>query len=171
MLKSVNQDLPCYIVHPSSYKRLFWDCLAIIFIVFEIIVSPLHLFRMRDSVKETAEILQWVASGFWALDIPASFFTAVYVNDIFRARLRDIAWNYVKSWCVFDVLMLTADIVVLVFQDTDVQAGVLRVARSRRLFRLLRMFQIIRLWRVLQAESMQGGTKGAGGMQRIDSID
>eukprot|EP00434_Breviolum_minutum_P014915 symbB.v1.2.013148.t1/scaffold925.1/size151535/15 len=150
LLKSVNQDLPCYIVHPSSYKRLFWDCLAIIFIVFEIIVSPLHLFRMRDSVKETAEILQWVASGFWALDIPASFFTAVYVNDIFRARLRDIAWNYVKSWCVFDVLMLTADIVVLVFQDTDVQAGVLRVARSRRLFRLLRMFQIIRLWRVLQ---------------------
>ena len=104
-------------------------------------------------MKETAETLQWVASGFWALDIPASFFTAVYVNDTFRFRMRDIALNYVKSWCVFDVLMLTADIVVLVLQD-DVHcadAGVLRMARSRRLFRLLRLFQIIRLWRVLEA--------------------
>ena len=96
--------------------------------------------------------MQWVASAFWTLDIPASFFTAVYVNDVLRFRMRDIALNYLKSWCLYDVLMLAGNVVVLAMSETDVQAGVLRVARTRRLFRLLRVFQTIRLWKVLQAE-------------------
>lgn len=151
-MRSVKEDLPCYIVHPHSYKRLVWDCLAIFAIIFETTISPLHLYRMNHSMQLTAETMQWVASAFWTLDIPASFFTAVYVNDVLRFRMRDIALNYLKSWCLYDVLMLAGDVVVLAMSETDVQAGVLRVARTRRLFRLLRVFQTIRLWKVLQAE-------------------
>lgn len=150
LVRSVKEDLPCYIVHPNSYKRLVWDCLAIFAIIFETTISPLHLYRMSHSMQLTAETMQWFASAFWTLDIPASFFTAVYINDVLRFRLRDIALNYLKSWCVYDVLMLAGDVVVLVMSETDVQAGVLRVARTRRLFRLLRVFQTIRLWKVLQ---------------------
>lgn len=150
LVRSVKEDLPCYIVHPHSYKRLVWDCLAIFAIIFETTISPLHLYRMNHSMQLTAETMQWVASAFWTLDIPASFFTAVYVNDVLRFRMRDIALNYLKSWCLYDVLMLAGDVVVLAMSETDVQAGVLRVARTRRLFRLLRVFQTIRLWKVLQ---------------------
>lgn len=154
LVKSTKEILPCYILHPNSYKRLVWDCLAMLTIMFETIISPLHLYRMESSFQATAETLQWVASGFWFLDIFASLFTAVYVNDFLRYRFTDIAANYLKSWCVFDMTMLTSDIVVLIVSETDVQAGVLRVARTRRLIRLLRLLrliQIFRLWKVLQA--------------------
>ena len=139
------------------------------------------MYRMNSDWKQAAETMQWIASVFWFLDIPASFFTAVYVNDQLRFRMKEIALHYLKSWCVFDCLMLASDVVVpwsislnaanfqlwitfilklsndcaqvLILEQSDMDtAGVLRVARTRRLFRLLRLFQTIRLWKVLQAE-------------------
>ena len=71
--------------------RLVWDCLALIAVLFEICLTPLHLYRMEDSMQEVVDATHLVMTGFWGLDIVASFLTAVYVNDILRFRLRDIA--------------------------------------------------------------------------------
>ena len=93
-------------------------------------------------MREVVDAVHLIMTGFWGLDIVASFLTAVYVNDILRYRLRDIARSYLRSWFVFDALMLTVDLVASLVQDVDDRlGGVLRATRARRMFRLLRFFQ------------------------------
>ena len=93
-------------------------------------------------MREVVDAVHLIMTGFWGLDIVASFLTAVYVNDILRYRLRDIARSYLRSWFVFDALMLTVDLVASLVLDVDDRLrGVLRATRARRMFRLLRFFQ------------------------------
>eukprot|EP00435_Cladocopium_sp_Y103_P070936 s138_g36.t1 len=106
---------------------------------------------MEASFRNTAEMLQWIATSFWILDIPMSFLTAVFVNDNVQCRLVDIAKSYLSTWFTFDLIMLVPDLVVVILQSSgDQPTGVLRLVRFRRMMRLLRFFQIIRLWRIVE---------------------
>lgn len=158
LLSTDKLKLPCYVMHPNSKKRIAWDILAVFVILFEISFSPLHLYNMEDSFRETADAMQWAATSFWILDIPMSFLTAVYVNDKVRYRLTEIAKVYLSSWCFYDVSMLLPDLIVIIFSNrSDQPAGVLRLARFRRMFRLLRFFQLIRVWSIVESLNVVEG--------------
>ena len=116
---------------------MLWDCTAILAILLEISVSPLHLYRLDDTVGNIADVVQGFLTIFWALDIGASFFTAIYINDTLTFRLVDIARTYLRSWFMF-------------LELDDGPAGILRVARSRRVLRLFRFFQIIKMWKLVE---------------------
>lgn len=150
LLRSDKLKFPWYIMHPNSKQRISWDVLAVFVILFEICFSPLHLYNMEDSFRITAETLQWIATGFWILDIPMSFLTAVFVNDNVQCRLVDIAKSYLSTWFLFDLMMLVPDLIVAMSSKGDQPTGVLRLVRFRRMIRLLRFFQIIRLWRIVE---------------------
>ncbi|CAK9014069.1 Potassium/sodium hyperpolarization-activated cyclic nucleotide-gated channel 3 [Durusdinium trenchii] len=152
LLHTEMSEAPIFVTHPNSWKRSCWDCLAVIAILFEISVAPLLLYRMDDSARRVADSLQWITTIFWVFDIPATFFTATYVNDILCFRLGEIARAYLRSWFLFDVLMLVPDLIVVLLPDmADGPAGVFRMARARRVLRLFRFVQIVRLWKTLQA--------------------
>ena len=158
LLSTDKLKMPCYVMHPNSKKRIAWDILAVLVVLFEISFSPLHLYNMEDSFRATADALQWVATSFWILDIPMSFLTAVYVNDKVRYRLTEIAKVYLSSWCFYDVSMLLPDLIVIIFSNrSDQPAGVLRLARFRRMFRLLRFFQLIRVWSIVESLNVVEG--------------
>lgn len=151
LLRSDKLKMPWYIMHPNSKQRISWDVFAVFVILFEICFSPLHLYNMEASFRNTAEMLQWIATSFWILDIPMSFLTAVFVNDNVQCRLVDIAKSYLSTWFTFDLIMLVPDLVVVILQSSgDQPTGVLRLVRFRRMMRLLRFFQIIRLWRIVE---------------------
>eukprot|EP00913_Durusdinium_trenchii_P011577 g10871.t1 len=97
-------------------------------------------------------LLQWITTIFWVFDVPATFFTATYVNDILCFRLPDIASAYLRGWFLFDMFMLVPDLIVLLAPEmADGPAGVFRMARARRVLRLFRFVQIVRLWKTLQS--------------------
>lgn len=150
LLRSEKLTLPWYIMHPNSKQRISWDVFAVFVILFEICFSPLHLYNMEDSFRRTAETLQWIATGFWVLDIPMSFLTAVFVNDQIHFRLLEIAKSYLSTWFLFDLMMLVPDLIMVIFSHGDQPTGVLRLVRFRRMIRLLRFFQIIRLRRIME---------------------
>ena len=101
-------------------------------------------------VGNIADVVQGFLTIFWALDIGASFFTAIYINDTLTFRLVDIARTYLRSWFWFDLFMLIPDIVGMFLELDDGPAGILRVARSRRILRLFRFFQIIKVWKLVE---------------------
>jgi len=150
-LVRVKEPGPCYVINPNSWKRTAWDGLAMLAVLFEVCVTPLHLYRIDESLQHAADVMHWVLTAFWVLDIPASFFTAVYVNDVLRFRLTDIARYYLKSWFLFDFLMLLPDLIVLLLPGLDDgTTGLLRISRARRMFRLLRFLQMFRFSKVLE---------------------
>lgn len=99
------------IIHPESTAKVSWDCLALIAILFDIYLGPLYVYNLDDQSAHVFEVLHWFASGYWLLDIPVSFCTAVYVNDLLHFQPGVIAKNYLSSWFCFDLLMLLPDII------------------------------------------------------------
>ena len=89
------------------------------------------------------------------LDVPASFLTAVYINDVLHSRLPDVARVYLKGWFWFDMLMLTPEALLIInmlagtHNDSDEAgaSGLLRALRARRLVRVVRFVRIIRFRR------------------------
>lgn len=149
-LVQIRSPCPWYVLHPNSYRRTFWDCLALLAVLFEVCITPLHLYRIDPVMRETADLVGWIVTGFWFFDIPVSFFTAVYINDMLRFGLKDIARNYLKTWFFFDFMMLVPDIIVLLVPNLDDgTTGLLRISRARRMFRLLRFLQMFRFSKIL----------------------
>lgn len=144
-----DQEHPCFVVSPHSRARICWDVLVLFAILLEIFTSPLQLYHLPEVTHGVFNILQWILTSFWILDIPASFFTATYINDTLHYQLADIRREYLRTWFPFDILMLLPDVLVVLLEISDGPAGVLRVARIQRILRLGRFLQILRMWKML----------------------
>lgn len=158
-----NQEHPCFVVSPHSCTRICWDVLVMFAILLEIFASPLQLYHLPDVPRGILNVLQWILTSFWILDIPASFFTATYINDTLHYQLADIRREYLRTWFPFDMLMLLPDVVVVFLQIYDGPAGVIRLARIRRLLRLGRFIQILRMWKMMDRYKLSRGTPLACG--------
>lgn len=74
-------------------------------LLFEVLTVPLQVYNLAPDTKEVLDLLHWVTTGYWLLDVPASFLTAVYINDVLHTQLKDVARVYLKSWFCFDMLL------------------------------------------------------------------
>jgi len=144
------------ILHPESGKKLFWDSIAMVAILFDIFLGPLNVYNLDDTSAQVIEVLHWTASLYWLCDIPVSFCTAVYVNDVLHYKHSVIAKTYVFSWFSFDLLMLLPDAVQLLAlgllgdgSSGPGGTGMLRIVRMKRLVRLFRFLRVIRLDRLM----------------------
>ena len=102
-LVRVKEPGPWFIMSPSSKQRFVWDCIALLAVFYELCVTPLHLYRLENDIRYYADVGHWAMTIFWLLDIPATFLTAVYINDHLRFHVKDIAKAYAKSWLCFDL--------------------------------------------------------------------
>lgn len=64
----------------------------------QVLTAPLQVYNIDGKFREVADVLNWLTTGYWFLDVPASFLTAVYINDILHTRLADVARVYLKGW-------------------------------------------------------------------------
>ena len=67
----------------------------------QVFTAPLQVYNVDGVFREVADVLHWVTTSYWFLDVPASFLTAVYINDILHSRLADVAKAYFKAWFWF----------------------------------------------------------------------
>ncbi|CAE6941507.1 AKT5 [Symbiodinium sp. CCMP2456] len=140
-------------IHPESPQRMFWDVLGMLVLLVEVLTVPLQVYDIAGDARNVADILHWGTTLYWVLDLPASFLTAVYINDVLHTSFADVARAYLKSWFVFDALMLAPEVVVFVNafspmegveMDDAAASGLLRALRARRLMKVVRFVRILR---------------------------
>lgn len=144
-----------FIVRPSSRARICWDILALTFMAYDLFMIPASVFYWEQSMNEFVHTVQILSTIYWLLDIPASFFTAVYVNNTLLTKPSDIAKEYLKTWFFFDVFIVIPDVWSLSFNDTAAaevigDVGVVRALRAGRIVRLIRFLRLLRLFKILK---------------------
>ena len=80
----------------------------------EVFMTPLQVYDIAGDARHVADCLHWGTTLYWVLDLPLSFLTAVYINDVLHTSFADVARAYLKSWFFFDALMLVPEVVVFV---------------------------------------------------------
>lgn len=140
------RGLARFVLLPGRPFRNSWDILAVLFLVHDMIVIPLRFFDMPNALF--LEILAWFTQVFWNFDILATFITGYYEDGNLILEPVKIAWNYTKTWLIFDVTVVSIDwIILFLAADSDAQ-GVHRLSKTVRLLRFLRMVRILRLAKI-----------------------
>lgn len=135
-----------FVLLPGRPFRNVWDILAVLFLVHDMIVIPLRFFDMPNALL--LEILAWCTQVFWNLDVVATFMTGYYENGNLILEPVKIAWNYAKTWLLFDIIVVSIDwIILFLAADSDAQ-GVHRLSKTVRLLRFLRMVRILRMAKI-----------------------
>lgn len=134
-----------FVMRPSSPRRLTWDILSTIVVLYDLLTLPLEAFNPAFTVVRLA--IDWFTTIFWFLDMFASCLTGFYFENVLEMRVAKIARHYLRSWFLIDIATLSTDLVILVLSlragiDT---VGVLRMSKTARLVRILRFVRLIRL--------------------------
>ncbi|CAJ1409251.1 unnamed protein product [Effrenium voratum] len=96
-----------FIARPGDRKRLVWDLCGLLFIVYDCIAIPLNVFD--PPVTMFSMTADWVTLAFWTLNICATLTTGFVQEGVEVLAPRQILKNYLKSWCIIDILTLGPD--------------------------------------------------------------
>lgn len=146
--RQVRQSSHSFVVHPGSVKRIVWDVLACILLIYDCLMIPMQVFDLpRNSWIVVSE---WLRVIYWTLDISASFITGIYVGSEPELRLKKIARNYVQSWFPFDVAVVLPEWLLLLVNNLADAAASLGLARSMRTARVLRVLRFLKFMHLLR---------------------
>mmetsp|Transcript_27413 Transcript_27413/g.64029 ORF Transcript_27413/g.64029 Transcript_27413/m.64029 type:complete len:825 (+) Transcript_27413:71-2545(+) len=140
---------------PGSARRLGWDVLGMVFMIYDLIVIPLETFGPRQNVA--TDVLGWTTTVYWTVDIPMSVFAGFYAGTgIVEMRIRKIAAHYARTWFVFDLFVVVVDWAISVaealersFSLTSGSASYLRVGRFLRFMRVLRLLRLLKMQAII----------------------
>lgn len=135
-----------FVIHPYSWKRMAWILLGFAFMGFDIFCLTMDQFLLLST--HTRESVELAAALYWSLDIGLSFMTGIFKNSKLDLRLPIIARNYVTTWFVFDLCMVTLQWTTQPITDGDISAGpagIVRYIRTARYLRLLRFLKFDQL--------------------------
>ncbi|CAE7684215.1 Kcnh2 [Symbiodinium necroappetens] len=117
-------------IHPSSKRRLVWDLLAMVLLLFDMMTCTVY----------------------WTVDIPVSMLTATYRNGKLVTSYYLILYSYSRTWMPIDFLLVSVDWVATVANMNS--ADTLTLARTMRTGRILRMLRLARLLRVVKLKRL-----------------
>lgn len=138
-----------WVMHPNSTKRLIWDVVGMLLILYDVIVIPLNI-GFQPEEGDFLFTMLLVTTIFWSIDINLTFVTAYYENGKLEVHHRKIAKHYLKTWFFIDVPIVSLDwflITIRFLSDglADSDAGVARLGRTFRAFRILRSMRLLRI--------------------------
>eukprot|EP00929_Paragymnodinium_shiwhaense_P079396 TRINITY_DN41327_c0_g1_i1.p1 TRINITY_DN41327_c0_g1~~TRINITY_DN41327_c0_g1_i1.p1 ORF type:complete len:917 (-),score=196.65 TRINITY_DN41327_c0_g1_i1:78-2828(-) len=133
-------------LRPISPLRGIWDFISLLLAVWDLLFIPLQLL---DPPRPAAlYIISLCTSVFWTLDMPLSFVTGYFTDDgSIEVRIHRTALKYVKTWFTLDLGLVVVDWMEHASKD-DGEAGLLRMGKGSRAFRIIRMIRLLRLFRM-----------------------
>lgn len=137
-------------IHPSSKRRLVWDLLAMVLLLFDMVVTPMLVFDIPDTIFTSA--MAMTCTIYWTVDIPVSMLTATYRNGKLVTSYYLILYSYSRTWMPIDFLLVSVDWVATVANMNS--ADTLTLARTMRTGRILRMLRLARLLRVVKLKRL-----------------
>eukprot|EP00928_Gymnodinium_smaydae_P017849 TRINITY_DN16813_c0_g1_i1.p1 TRINITY_DN16813_c0_g1~~TRINITY_DN16813_c0_g1_i1.p1 ORF type:complete len:787 (-),score=139.73 TRINITY_DN16813_c0_g1_i1:17-2377(-) len=133
---------------PTSSARITWDFVSAVLMAYDVTILPvLAAFPVEKNLF--IETMEWINLCFWTFDILMSFITGYVDKGKTITSPRLIARNYLKTWFLFDVMVLAPDYFVVLLQTSDTSDSsslgkLLRALRFARVSRLLRLAKLRR---------------------------
>lgn len=137
--------------NPSSPKRIAYEMLGLLLIMYDLIWLPMQVFEPAEG--NFFFVLGLVSSLYWTFDMPTSFLVGYAVQDkgIIEMRLRKIAWNYLRSWFLLDITIVTIDWTLNILDWTQGSVGASEGISFFRIGKAVRFLRLLRLLRLLKA--------------------
>lgn len=138
---AVDHDSPPWILNPTGHFRNLWDFIGIGLLTLDTMILPVQ-FVNEDFYSQypSLAVNSRIAAFYWLTDIVLSFFTGYLKKGALVTSRRKIAWNYVRSWFLPDIIVTIIDIT-LEFSTDMSKAN----RASTRILRLLRLLRVVRL--------------------------
>jgi hypothetical protein len=131
------------VAKPTDSKRLIWDLLGALLVLYDMISLPLEVFSPRQTAVQ--RFIEWCSRIFWSVDLPSQFMPFFLLPDGFlQVALPAIALHYARSWLLLDVVILFSDwIEYLSAVGQGDGTSTAQVLKALRVMRLLRVFKIM----------------------------
>jgi hypothetical protein len=138
-----------WIIFPDDVAREFWDMVLTVNLLYTAVFTPYIVAFNSDDT--TLAIFDYCSNGLFFVDIIVNFFTAYFDrHDNLIVRHRKIAWEYLKTWFLIDIVsVFPFD---QVFESRQYNS-LLRFARLPRLYRFLRLAKLAKMMRLIKDRS------------------
>ncbi|CAJ1357449.1 unnamed protein product, partial [Effrenium voratum] len=151
-----------FVLHPQGAFRLCWDILALLLLLNDSLSLPPAIawdLSMDSDVPSSVflRVFFFISLGFWSSDIVINLSTAVYVKGTLAVGRRDIFWAYASSWMLFDVVILSIDLILLCIGVGASDLQVLRIGRILRMIRLMRILKLSKLNSMIEENAASAG--------------
>ncbi|GMH86577.1 hypothetical protein TrST_g13891 [Triparma strigata] len=148
-------------INPKSPRKIYWDLLCGLFIIYSVVVTPWRISFEQDTIyPDFAFFLELFIDVTFLVDMIISFFTGFYTPEgRFIADRKIIGIRYLKSWFTVDFLSTFPfdRVLPLLAPDFFTDESSLRMIK---LIRTLRLFRLLKLLRLLKLSSKLGNTGG-----------
>jgi hypothetical protein len=136
--ETVNHCIDHLILQPKALKRVLWDVLGAMTILYDLVVVPMQFFNLQPSLFTT--VMSWNTRLYWTFDIPVTMLSG-YMNreGDYEMLFTRIFWHYLKTWLFFDTFLVCSDWGSALTGSTARGLGLLRILRMTRLIRLARI--------------------------------
>lgn len=143
-------------MNPREKRRVAWDIMGIFILSFDLIFISLQAFEPDET--GFTRVCSYITLGYWTFDVAASLTTGYYTKD---GRLvmafRYILWRYLKTWFLFDCIVLGVDWLMLIAKwygnggsSAGESFGIARLGKVARMARIARSVRLLRLLKVRQ---------------------
>lgn len=143
-----------FIALPSSPRRLMWDLLGALLLIFDIITVPMLVFTPPQN--QFTRTMDWVTMMFWTADMGASLLVGYIDKGFIIMSPWGILKNYLKTWFVVDLVTVGPDWAMMMLESVNGSSGgnsnpgkSVKLMRMVRFVRVLRLMRLTKLKRVL----------------------
>ncbi|KAJ0730743.1 putative Ion transport domain-containing protein [Helianthus annuus] len=162
-----------FTINPLHRRYRIWQGYLVVLVFYTAWVSPFE-FGFLDAPDRPLAITDNIVNGFFAIDIVLTFFVA-YLDKISYLLIDDrrlIAWRYLKTWFVFDVIStIPSEIGRRMLPDSLQPYGYFNMLRLWRLRRVGDMFarQVIKhCFNYAHRGGTRGGSRGSADLPDIE---
>eukprot|EP00929_Paragymnodinium_shiwhaense_P083868 TRINITY_DN44816_c0_g2_i1.p1 TRINITY_DN44816_c0_g2~~TRINITY_DN44816_c0_g2_i1.p1 ORF type:complete len:842 (-),score=171.99 TRINITY_DN44816_c0_g2_i1:206-2731(-) len=140
------------IMHPSSQFSLTWSLLGMLFVVYDVIMIPMAVFKVPG--HQIIDIFTWTIRVYWTMDIICNFLTGYHQGGNLVIAPTRIFYRYITGWFPLDLFLVIIDWSLLLDDEDESSTeemstmetlGIARVGKSFRVLRILRIFRLMRL--------------------------
>mmetsp|Transcript_61246 Transcript_61246/g.145797 ORF Transcript_61246/g.145797 Transcript_61246/m.145797 type:complete len:760 (+) Transcript_61246:58-2337(+) len=137
------------VMRPASIKRLTWDALSTMVLLYDLFLVPYAAFD--PPITRASVHIDWMTTAFWLLDMFASCLTGFYSDGVVEMRIGVITRKYLRSWRMpIEFTAVCADLLIIILGTGTHLTSVLRLGKSARLTRGLRFLRLARLNKLLK---------------------
>lgn len=136
------------ILPPTANRRIFWEAIGAISIIYDLITVPLQAFNLHYNsafMEQVRVSMIYVHVIYWTLDVPCSFFVGFYVNGVLESRVKQTAKRYLTTWFLVDICLVTCDWIMFGIEVSGIDSYHLSYLMYGRVLRLLRFLRLVRL--------------------------
>jgi len=134
------------LVKPGSAQHLAHAVCCLTVMLYDVVSLPMIVaFALEDMAE--LKSLNFAACAFWTYDIATNFRLGYNDQDRVEMRFHKIASRYMKTWFVFDIVVISFDWFTYVIEDMR-GLGITRAMKTPRIVRVI--FRTLRLLRVVK---------------------